>query len=238
MEEEIKHYLASEDPDYQDGLRLLGKYNRNRNLAQQLGRKESPAHIAKLRYELYKLAGDTTLATLPLPLQAGATPEVATPTDAAPEQEEAPGPDLAELMSVLTPEALAEVEDLTRLMSTVYSQKVAASNSLGDCTSRADRQRVVDDIQLRENEYNALAEKKRLVIERGTATPPEAEKPQPTLAELLKDRSNLRSNLSKATKKSKESRTPEKRAEYEQKAGKLAVELEELELTIKKLQEK
>lgn len=230
--EAIRDYLRSEDPDYDTGVRLLGTHSKNRNLVQQLGRKESPNTWAKLRYELAKAAGDPTLATLPIPLPAAATPPVE-------EETEPEGADLGELARQLTPEALAEVEALTVTMQEVYQRKVAASNSLGDVGSRADRKRTVDEIQSLEDQYNALAETKRRVIERGTPTPPVAapEEVVPTLADLLKKRNNLRSNLSKARTKAEESKTEDKKSEYAQKAGQLAVELDQVELTIKRAQE-
>lgn len=235
--EAIRHYLQSEDPDYEEGVRLLGQNTKNRNLVQQLSRKESVNTWAKLRYELAKVAGDVELAMLPLPLVADVPPPPAEEEEQ--EELEQEGADLGELAKQLTPEALAEVEGIAVEMQGVYNRKVAASNSLGDVTSRADRQRVVDEIQTLEDQYNALAEKKRLVIERGTPTPVATapEEVVPTLAEALKNRNNLRSNLSKARGNGAKAKSEAKKSEYEQKAGRLAVELEEAELLLKKLQE-
>jgi hypothetical protein len=283
--EAIRDYLQSEDPNYEDGVRLLGENTKNRNLVQQLGKKESVNNWSKLRYELAKIAGDLKLAPWPESVTAANTPPpapalpgsvreslhqiaqaakevrkhapdtdayresvatleqlqrnlVVVPKVSLEESEEAEA-SLTELATKLTPEALAEVEAITVAMSETYNLKTAASNSLGDATSRADRKRIVDTIQELEDKYNLLAEKKRLVTERGTATPAAVAQAEvvPTLGELLKQRGNMRSNLSKARKNAEKSKTAEKKSEYEQKAGKLELELEELELLIKKAQQ-
>jgi hypothetical protein len=64
--------------------------------------------------------------------------------------------------------------------------------------------------------------------------PAAASEPAPVLdrAELVKQRGNLRSNISKAKKKAEEAKTEEKRSEYAQKAAKLEVELGQVEMQL------
>lgn len=50
--ENIKAWLDSKEPDYNEGVALLGKHCKNRNLLQGLLRKENPG---KVRYELTKV---------------------------------------------------------------------------------------------------------------------------------------------------------------------------------------
>lgn len=51
-------------------------------------------------------------------------------------------------------------------------------------------------------------------------------------AELLKQRNTLRANISKAKKSAREAKSEDKRSHYTQKAGKLEVELNTVELQL------
>jgi hypothetical protein len=154
-----------------------------------------------------------------------------------------------------------EVDELTQLMSKLHNQRCQLSNRLAD--GGPSEPELVGQILTLQNQYNALAEKRRRVAEGGQApatvadhlsiAPSEAPAftqaaealadeaaPAPVVeatlesiaaasaidrAELVKQRNTLRSNLSKAKKKALEAKTEEKRSEYEQKAGKLEIEL-------------
>jgi len=145
------------------------------------------------------------------------------------------------------PEAVrSQVDALTQLMSRLYNQRCQLSNRLADLDP-AEGPRVVGEILSLENQYNALAQKRRNLVD-GPAAPaaeqpsaepvalaeptaPEASQPLDR-AELVKQRLSLRSNISKARKKAKEALTEEKRSEYAQKAGKLEVELNHVEMQL------
>lgn len=138
------------------------------------------------------------------------------------------------------PEAMrGQVDELTQLMAKVYNQRCQLSNSLAELDP-AEGPRVVGEILKLENQYNALAQKRCSVLASEQPAAPEqpasAEQPaagEPALAldraELAKQRQNLRSNISKARKKAEEAKTEQKRSEYAQKAGKLEVELQQVE---------
>lgn len=226
--ENIREYLQGENPDYQAGVDLLRKHHKNRNLVNTLQRKETAGNVAKLRYELAKLAGDPAPATLPLPLVVEPAPA------ATPEAPSEPG--LAELAVALAPEALAQVEELTRQLAETHNQKAALSNQLGDCESRAERYHVVQEIEQKQTQYNELAAQKQAIVTTGALpAAPQELSPEAHATELVKRRNNLRSNLSKARKSAEAAKTEAKRSEYEQKAGKLEVELTEVELRLKAL---
>ncbi|MDR2065433.1 MAG: hypothetical protein LBP85_06985 [Prevotellaceae bacterium] len=53
--EDIKKWIESETPDYLAGVALFSKYNKNRAIAQWLGRVGEKRGMSKLRYEFTKL---------------------------------------------------------------------------------------------------------------------------------------------------------------------------------------
>jgi hypothetical protein len=252
LEEVFTWLEAGEAADYQAGVLLLQKHSRNRGLVGQLLKKESVANREKLVYELVKTGCGGRLEDVSEVLNhftqavQGAVPQPAAQVVMAPDpQPEQPDP--AHVPDELRP----QVDDLTQLMSKVHTQRVQLSNSLYDL-SEAEAPAVVAQILALQAQYNALAQKRSNVLA-GEPTAPEqpaapAEQPAPDAAapgtteaaapgidraELMKKRNGLRSNLSKARKKAEESKTEEKRSEYAQKAGKLEVELQQIELQLK-----
>jgi hypothetical protein len=253
--EEVFTWLEDgEAADYQAGVLVLQKHTGNRSLVNLLLKKESGANREKLVYELIKIGCDGRMDDVNEVVNhfaqavQGAVQHMASPvvealsSQLAPEQ---PAP--ANVPDELRP----QVDDLTQLMSKVYTQRVQLSNSLYDL-SEAETFPVVAQIMALEAQYNALAKKRGNALAGEPAAPeqpaapaeqfaPEAAAPgtaeaaAPGIdrAELMKKRNSLRSNLSKAKKKTEESKTEEKRSEYAQKAGKLEIELQQLELQLK-----
>ena len=235
MEHELESVFswleAGDEADYQAGVLLLQKHSRNRGLINNLLRKESAGNREKLRYELVKVGCQGRLSDVSEVLShfAQAVQGAADVLTALPEQ---PEPELV-------PEAARPaVDELTQLMSKLYNQRCQLSNSLADLDP-ADGPRVVSEILSLEQQYNALAQKRRNLAA-GEPAPaeqpapaPEAAAPTPLdRAELVKQRGNLRSNISKARKKAEEAKSEEKRSEYAQKAGKLEVELATVEMQL------
>ncbi|MDR2127348.1 MAG: hypothetical protein LBP63_11045 [Prevotellaceae bacterium] len=54
--DDVKKWIESDAPDYITGVALFSKYNRNRAIAQWLGRVGEKRGMSKLRYEMEKLA--------------------------------------------------------------------------------------------------------------------------------------------------------------------------------------
>ena len=235
LEEVFSWLEAGDEADYQAGVLLLQKHSRNRGLVAHLLRKESAGNREKLRYELVKVGCQGRLDDVSEVLthfaQAvqGATQaaaQVLTPLPEQPEPEQVPEA------------ARPAVDSVTQLMSKIYNQRCQLSNSLADLDP-AEGPRVVNEILSLEQQYNALAQKRRNLAA-GEAAPAEQPAPAPETvvptpldrAELVKQRGNLRSNISKARKKAEEAKSEEKRNEYAQKAGKLEVELSLVELQL------
>ncbi len=241
LEEVFSWLEAGEAADYQAGVLLLQQHSRNRGLVNNLLKKESTNNREKLAYELVKVGCggrmDDVSEVLNHFAQAvqGAVPAVEQPADVltAPDFPAQPEPDQV-------PEAARlGVDVLTQLMSKVYNQRCQLSNSLADL-AEGEGPGVVAQILSLEQQYNALAEKRRRMLA-GDVVPaptPAPETEQPTTApvvdraELVKQRGNLRSNLSKAKKSAAEAKSEEKRSEYAQKAGKLEVELSVVEMQL------
>ncbi len=238
---------AGEAADYRAGVLLLQEHSRNRGLVNNLLKKESAANREKLVYELVKIGCGGRMEDVSEVLNhfaqvvQGAVQHVASVLVEAhcPEsgQEFPQQPEPEHVPDELRP----QLDDLTQLMSRLYNQRCQLSNSLATLDP-AEGPRVVGEILALEQQYNALAQKRRNLVEQPAApTAPEAPAPAteesatPGIdrAELLTRRNTLRSNLSKAKKKAAESKTEEKRSEYAQKAGKLAVELDQVELQLK-----
>jgi hypothetical protein len=258
---------AGADADYREGVLLLQQHSGNRNLVNNLLKKESQANAEKLRYELIKVGCGGRMEDVSEVLNhfaqavQGAVPAVQQVADVLTAQdfpaEPAPEPVPAHV--------LGQVDDLTQLMAKVYNERVQLSNSLAELDP-AEGPRVVGEILTLQNQYNALAQKRRNVVASpppapptvasqlgiapdqaapftqvvdqavealaGEAAPGTAVAPAPDRAELVKQRNTLRSNISKAKKKALEAKTEEKRSEYEQKAGKLEVELSVLNMQL------
>jgi len=253
LEEVFAWLEAGAAADYQTGVLVLQKHSRNRGLVGQLLKKESVANREKLVYELVKLGCGGCIEDVSEVLNhfaqavQGAVPQVAGQVvevlDLRPEQ---PAP------AYVSDELRPQLDDLTQQMSKLHNQRVQLSNGLYDL-SEADAPAVVAQTLALQEQYNELSQQRGNVLA-GESTAPEQPAPapaQPTApeapapgaeesaapgidrAELMKKRNSLRSNLSKAKKKAEESKTEEKRSEYAQKAAKLAVELDQVELLLK-----
>lgn len=246
---------AGEAADYRTGVLLLQQHSGNRSLVNNLLKKESPANRDKLVYELVKVLVNGRTDQISEVLNhfaqavavAGAAPVVQQvaavltaqdfPAEPAPQHVPA--------------HVQGQVDELTQLLAKLHNERVQLSNSLASLDP-AEGPRVVGQILNLENQYNALAQKRRNVVDSAQAPPAVASQlgivpdqaasflpavaqaaeplageaaPAPDRAELVKQRNTLRSNISKAKKKALEAKTEEKRSEYEQKAGKLEVEL-------------
>lgn len=134
---------------------------------------------------------------------------------------------------------LTTVEGLTIAMSDLYTEKARLSNTLADFgdsneeTTRAQRQSVVDHILLIEEKYNTLAGLKKHIEQNGSLPEIQVVGPQVQTmdkSELIQKRNNLRSNVTKAKNKLKES--PEN-VQAQEKLAKLEAELEEIENRLK-----
>ena len=236
---------AGATADYQTGVLLLQEHGGSRTLVNVLLRKESASHREKLRYELIKIGCQGRLQDVNEVLNhfaqdiQHALPSAVVPTGTAPMQgfaskvtplSEEPAPDAV-------PEAVrSAVDELTQLLQGLYNQRCQLSNSLGDI-AEADGPRVVAEILSLQNQYNALAEKRRRLVagEPVAAEQPAPEQPAAPVAdrgELLQQRANLRSNLSKAKGKLGKATSDAKKAELEQKIGVLSVELANLEMQL------
>jgi hypothetical protein len=252
MDEKLEQIIgwleARDEADYQAGVLLLQKYGSNRSLVNLLLKKESVANRDKLRYELVKLGCGGRIEDVSEVLNhfaqaiVGAVPVVQQVADvltgpkfaAEPEPEHVPE------------EQRAQADELTQLLSKLYNQRCQLSNSLAELDEE-EAAGVVGEILRLEQQYNALAQKRRNLANPTQQPAAEGEQPAPEQsepltdmdvvqspvntvlpldrAELVKQRGNLRSNISKAKKKAEEAKTEDKRSEYSQKAGKLEVEL-------------
>lgn len=234
QKEELIGWLEAGDAaDYQTGVLLLQAHSGNRSLVNLLLRKESAHNREKLRYELVKLGCGGRMEDVSEVLNhfaqavQGAAAKVLQMANAC--LVEQPAPDEV-------PEAVrADVDDTTQLMQRLYNQRCQLSNALADIAPE-EGPRVVAEILRLQNQYNALAEKRRRLVAGelvAEAAPPAAEAaPVVDRGELVKARQNLRSNLSKARKKLEEAKTNAKKSELEQKIGVLTVELANIELQL------
>lgn len=245
LEPVIAWLEAGEAADYRAGVLLLQEHSRQRGLVNNLLKKESVANREKLHYELVKLICGGNTDSLTEVLQhfaahahdaaaqlgiaaAAVAPFVQAVTVAVDALATEPEFDQVD------PAAQAHVDICTQLMTQAYTQRVQLSNSLATLDP-ADGPRVVGEILALENQYNALAEKRRRLAtgEPAPAAEPAAEAAAPVdRAALVQQRGNLRSNLSKTRKKAEEAKSEEKKSEYAQKAGKLEVELNLVEMQL------
>lgn len=253
LEEVFAWLEAGPAADYRAGVLVLQNHCRNRNLVNGLLKKESLANREKLVYELVKIGCDGRLQDVSEVLNHFAQ-AVQGAVPVAGQLVEALNPQLASAQPapVHVPDELRpELDDLTQRMGKLHNQRVQLSNSLADL-SEADGPAVTAQILTLQEQYNELAQQRGNVLAGEPTAPdqpaPSPEQPAPEApapggeqaaapgidrAELMKKRNSLRSNLSKAKKKAEESKTEEKRSEYAQKAAKLAVELDQVELQLK-----
>jgi hypothetical protein len=262
LEEVFAWLEARDEADYQAGVLLLQKHCKNRSLVTGLLKKESDANREKLVYELVKVACQGRMQDVNEVLNHFAQAvqgAVAMVQQVADVLVEAHRPEAGQAFPEQPePEQVPEhvrsaMDALTELMNRVYQQRCQLSNSLATLDP-AEGPRVVGEILSLEQQYNALAQKHRNLVAGEPAAPeqpapapesgaPEASAPDaepaaaPTpgidRAELVKQRGNLRSNLSKARKSAETAKTEAKRSEYEQKAAKLEVELSVIEMQLK-----
>lgn len=135
-------------------------------------------------------------------------------------------------------------DELTQLISRLHNQRVQLSNSLATLDP-AEGPQVAGELLILQNQYNALAEKRRRVA--AGEQQPAAEQPAPApaapgiepeaaapidRAALLQQRANLRSNISKSKGKAQNSKTEEKRSEHAQKVAQWEVELSTLKMQL------
>lgn len=268
LEEVISWLEAGAAADYRAGVLLLQQHSGNRNLVNNLLKKESAGNREKLHYELVKVGCGGRMEDVSEVLNhfaqavQGAVPAVQQVAAVLTAQDFPAQPDPAHV-----PAAVAgQVDELTQLMAQLHNQRVQLSNSLAELDP-AEGPRVVGEVLSLQNQYNALSEKRRRVVDgaqpapaadvashigialseapactqaageaaealAGEAAPAPEATPTPDRAELVKQRNTMRSNLSKAKKKALEAKTEEKRSEYEQKAGKLEVELSVLNMQL------
>lgn len=255
LEEVFAWLEAGEAADYQAGVLVLQKHCKNRSMVNGLLRKESPTNREKLVYELVKVGCGGRMQDVHEVLNhfvqavQGAVQQVAGVLVEAHRPESGQSfPEQPEPEHV--PEQLRpEMDELTQLMNRVYQQRCQLSNSLATL-DEAEGPRVVGEILALEQQYNALAQKRRNMVAGEPAAPeqpapaaapsaPEAPAPDAETApgidraELVKQRNTLRSNISKAKKKAETSQTEEKKSEYSQKVAKLQVELDLIDMQLK-----
>ncbi len=234
LEQVISWLEAGDEADYRAGVLLLQERCGNRSLVNNLLRKESVANREKLRYELVKLGCQGRMEDVSEVLthfaQAvqGAVPAVADVVLAS------QAPALEQIAEAVQP----AVDELTQQLSKLHNQRCQLSNSLADLDP-AEGPRVVAEILSLQNQYNALAEQRRRLAagEVLAVEQPAPEQPAPAgepldRAELVKQRSNLRSNISKARKSAETAKTEDKRSHYAQKAGQLEVELNLIDMQL------
>lgn len=243
-------------PTTRPRLLLLQQHSSNRGLVSLLLKKESPAHRQKLIYELVKVGCEGRMQDVNEVLNhfaqavQGAVQHVANvlvearPPESGPAFPEQPAPEH------VSAQLQAQADDITQLMQRLYNERCQLSNSLATLDP-ADGPRVVGQILALEQQYNALAQQRRNLVEGEPTAPAQPATAEPTApeaaalskeesaapgidrAELMKKRNTLRSNISKAKKNAETAKTEEKRSEYAQKAGKLAVELDQVEMQLK-----
>lgn len=243
LEEIIDWLEAGNAADYKAGVALLEHSCKSRSLLNQLQRKDSFNNREKLRYELIKATcGGNLEHTAEVINQLAEVVKVEQLPDLATQLLDAhrarvfpqqPVPDVV-------PQAVqTDVDELMQLMARVYNSRCQLSNTLADI-EEADCPRVVGEILSLQNQYNALAEKRRRLVagEPVPAEQPAAPEPAADVApavdrgELLQQRSNLRSNLSKTRKKLDAATSATKKSELEQKVGVLTVELATLDMQL------
>ena len=246
--EDVFAWLEDGDAaDYQAGVLVLQKHCKNRSLVNGLLKKESAANREKLFYELVKVGCGGRMEDVSEVLNhfaqavQGAVAVVQQVADVLTGQDFPEQPEPEHL-----PEQLrSQADDLTQLMSKVYNQRCQLSNSLATLDP-AEGPRVVGEILKLEQQYNALAQKRRNLANgeqpAPTAEPTAPEQPasgaEPPAAlpidraALVQQRGNLRSNISKAKKSAEAAKTEDKRSFYAQKAGQLEVELAQVEMQL------
>lgn len=177
LEEVFSWLEAGEAADYQAGVLLLQQHSGNRSLVNNLLKKESAGNRAKLHYELVKVGCGGNLDAVSEVLNhfaqavQGAVPATQQVAAVLVEAHRPPlvEPFPAQRAPEHVPEAVREaVDELTQLMARLHSQRIQLSNSLATLDP-ADGPRVVGEILSLQNQYNALAEKRRRATETGLA---------------------------------------------------------------------
>ena len=232
----LKQWLESEKKDYDEGLKLLSQYSKNRSLIANLNRRENAQNRKKLEYELCKIE---------LPAEEETTIPDSSPNP--PQDEETPATPkqiTVEINTDSTPvlpiqQALSPLDELVAEMQRLYTSKCQLSNCLADLESDEARAEVAAQVQAHQDAYNALAVKKSYFEEHGKFPEEPVEMTAGVTAENTNDRAeliillgNLRSQRSKA-KKAVEA-DPEN-VEKQEKLAKITVEAQAVADKIKLL---
>ena len=172
LEEIISWLEAGEAADYRAGVLLLQEHSGNRSLVNNLLKKESVNNREKLTYELVKIGCGGRMEDVSEVLNhfaqavQGAVPAVQQVADVLTAQDFPEQPDPEHV-----PEAVAsQVDALTQLMARLHNQRCQLSNSLAELDP-AEGPRVVGEILSLQNQYNALAEKRRRVVDGAQLAP-------------------------------------------------------------------
>jgi len=167
---------AGEAADYREGVLLLQEHSGNRSLVNNLLKKESQGNREKLRYELVKVGCGGRMEDVSEVLNhfaqavQGAVPAVQQVADVLLEAHRPPlvAPFPEQPFPEQVPEAVrGQVDELTQLMARLYNERCQLSNRLAD--GGPSEPELVGKILSLQNQYNALAEKRRLVTEGGQA---------------------------------------------------------------------
>lgn len=242
MKELIEAWLDSEEKNHNEGVQLLSKVCKNRNIINYVMR-ENPLRLKKLEYELCKAIGRKYEPTPPPAPAAPATVGEATigPDPMVEELLEDEGKEQA----ALSGESLGDgAKDLILVRRATYAQRnevsdwLAANTVPGEDLSE-EAQAKMEELTKLDEKIQDLSAQLRLLASKGIfwkATQPAAPSNLPEIhakiEELTKLADNLKTNVSKAQKKAKERPDNPELAEA---AAKLKAELDALRAEIKDL---
>lgn len=232
----LKQWLESETKDFDEGLKLLSRYSKNRSLIASLNRRENAQNRKKLEYELNKfehLAEEEEETIIPNNSQ---TPPQ---DDKEPENPQK----ITVEINTGTPAPMAAVvsplDELVAEMQRLYTSRCQLSNCLAELEDDKARAEVVAQVLAHQDAYNALAIKKAYFDEHGKFPEAPVELTAGVTAENTNDRAeliillgNLRSQRSKA-KKAVE--TDPENVEKQEKLAKISVEAQAVADKIKLL---
>jgi cell fate (sporulation/competence/biofilm development) regulator YlbF (YheA/YmcA/DUF963 family) len=230
--QEIKDWLEG-SRDYQEGVDLLAKHHLNKILCRNLTRNgESETNHEILVYELSKLIGGFDEFAHKAKRATEAVKKLSESISQASESN-SPAPEIK------LDNLPKEIEEIILIQGKLFNKKAVLSNSLVDLpesATDADRKQIVDQIVTLTEEYNRLADLKTEWQKTGKI--PEIEvKPkldESTKVQLLQERNNLRSNLTKTRKNlEKYQAQPAKVVKYREKEAQITARLNEIEEKLK-----